>query len=201
MSNLLPPNATPTERALATLAHHATDLPVPISELLNPEKCPAHILPWLAWAFSVDEWDDAWTEKQKRNVIKASFTVHSRKGTRGAVRAALDALGYSSKIVEWFENDSPAYTFDVQVFITDTPISPIAVESMRRVVAAAKNSRSQFDINLVARLPGQLGIASAITTGRNIAIYPYAGDAIDTTPSVGIATGFTHALTVEVRPQ
>lgn len=201
MSNLLPPNATLTERALSALAHTATDLPVPVSDLLNPDKCPAHILPWLAWAFSVDEWDDAWTTTQKRNVIKASFIVHSRKGTRGAVRAALDALGFSSKIVEWFENGSPAYTFDVQVFITDTPISTAAVGSMRRVVAAAKNARSQFDINLVARLPGQLGIASAITTGRNIAIYPYAGDTIGSTPAVGVATSFIHALTIEVRPQ
>lgn len=201
MSNLLPPNATPVERELSAQAHSSTNLSVPVSELLNPDTCPAHILPWLAWAFSVDEWDDNWTTTQKRSVIKASFNVHSKKGTRGAVRAALDALGYSSKIVEWFENDSPAYTFDVQVFITDTPITSAAVNSIRRVVSAAKNARSHFDINLVARLPGQLGTASAITTGRSITIYPYAGDAIELAPAVGVATSFIHALTIEVRPQ
>ncbi|MBG8794166.1 phage tail protein I [Salmonella enterica subsp. enterica] len=28
----------------------------------NPATCPIRFLPYLAWAFSVDRWDESWTE-------------------------------------------------------------------------------------------------------------------------------------------
>jgi len=71
-------------------------VPVPNATLWTPATCPAALLPWLAWALSVDEWDGTWPEERQRAVIAASVAVHRRKGTRGAVVAALAAAGYGT---------------------------------------------------------------------------------------------------------
>ncbi len=104
MTSLLPHNATHTERAIEA----ATDRPIPvlIGDLCNPATCPAALLPWLAWALSVDDWDPEWSEEVKRNVIAVSVEVHRRKGTVWAMRRALDAAGLGdAKIQEsWSAN-------------------------------------------------------------------------------------------------
>lgn len=91
-SVLLPPNSLPLERAIAASGAGIDALPVPIRDLWNPWKCPATVLPWLAWAVSVDDWDVNWGEDAKRQIIADSVTVHRHKGTRGAVRRALTNL-------------------------------------------------------------------------------------------------------------
>lgn len=90
-NSLLPANATSLERNLSQTLAQATDLPVPIRQLWNPATCPKPLLTWLAWSFSVDEWNPNWGEDVQRRVIEQSVQVHRRKGTRGAVRRALEA--------------------------------------------------------------------------------------------------------------
>lgn len=93
MTSLLPPNATPAERVLESVAARSVNLPVLVDQLWNPATCPAALLPWLAWGLSVDEWDDSWTEATKRAVIAASVDLHRRKGTVASIRRALQAAG------------------------------------------------------------------------------------------------------------
>ena len=73
--------------------------PLPIAHLWNPDKCPLAFLPWLAWALSVDTWDAAWPEAEKRAVIKASANNHRKKGTPWAIRTALEAAGFKDVII------------------------------------------------------------------------------------------------------
>ena len=95
LPSLLPANRTDQEAAIETTqAARIAAMDVPVERLWNPATCPAPLLPWLAWALSVDEWDDAWPEEAKRRVIADSVTVHRVKGTVGAVRRALAAAGY-----------------------------------------------------------------------------------------------------------
>lgn len=89
---LLPPNATFLETALAYATN--PDLPVTIGDIWNPDRCPEKLLPWLAHALSVDVWEPGWPAYIKREVIRSSVMVHRKKGTRGAVERALDALGH-----------------------------------------------------------------------------------------------------------
>ena len=89
-ASLLPPNATPQERALDLApAAHLGAIPRPISRLWNPQTCPAALLPWLAWALSVDEWDADWPEQIRRDVIAGSIGLHRVKGTLAALKRAL----------------------------------------------------------------------------------------------------------------
>lgn len=94
MTALLPPSATPAEIAVAMAAARIGDVPTPLASLWSVCDCPAELLPWLAWAVSVDDWDPDWDDATRRAVIAASIEVHRRKGTIGSIRRALEAAGY-----------------------------------------------------------------------------------------------------------
>lgn len=91
---LLPPNQTALETTLAQAARLRMLQPETLRTLWNPWTCPERILPWLAWALSVDEWDDRWSPATRRSTIAAALEVHRIKGTLAAVRKALAAAGY-----------------------------------------------------------------------------------------------------------
>ena len=96
---LLPSNSTSGEMSLEQVTGYGSTLGEPIRPLWNPDTCPPHLLPWLAWALSVDDWDPLWSEATQRAVIKASIGVHRRKGTRAGVSAALSAAGYADALI------------------------------------------------------------------------------------------------------
>lgn len=90
--SLLPPNTTKLERSLEETTAQISDVPVPITQYIDPKNCPAELLPWLAWELSVDFWDENWTEAQKRAAIADSPYVHEKKGTISAIRRSIEAL-------------------------------------------------------------------------------------------------------------
>ena len=146
-NHLLPNNATAPERAMSLTVARMSDIPVPLRDSWNPETCPVALLPWLAWAFSVDNWDTNWSEAQKRGAINASVFVHRHKGTRAGLQAALDALGYETSIVEWQQMTPPGdpYTFSIEIELFDEGIStPKGYEAFIGVINAAKNVRSHL---------------------------------------------------------
>lgn len=98
--DLLPPSASRLEHlTAATLAYDLT--PEIITSTRFADTCPAPLLPWLAWARSVDWWELAESEDQQRALIKASFRLHQRKGTPWAIKEALKVLGFGdSTIIE-----------------------------------------------------------------------------------------------------
>lgn len=118
--SLLPPNATALETALeAAIAQPA--LPVPLRDLWNPQTCPEHLLPWLAWSLSIDGWDANWPVTTRRAVVANAIAVHRRKGTVQAVRSAIAAFGANMALREWWQNSPPATrgTFHVVLSIAD----------------------------------------------------------------------------------
>ena len=144
---MLPPNATDQERALDDAAARLSGVPVPLRQLWNPDTCPASLLPWLAWAFSLDEWSDNWAEAQQRAAIKASYGVHRSKGTIGAVKQALAALGFTARVQEWF-NQIPAgnpYTYRLLLEVDQVGYSQADLQKLLDVVDASKNLRSHLD--------------------------------------------------------
>ncbi len=101
MSSLLPANSTELERALAEAMSLASLDPEAARALWNPATCPESHLPWLAWALSVDVWDDAWPTERKRATVAGSIAWHRKKGTPWAVEQALAGAGYTdSTLIE-----------------------------------------------------------------------------------------------------
>jgi phage tail P2-like protein len=103
-SSLLPPNRNPLEAALEQVTANDLD-PSAIAALWDPETCPAEFLPWLAWAYSVDDWGADWSEDAQRRVIAESLLIHKHKGTPSAIRRVMEAVGYGD--VEIVEGISP----------------------------------------------------------------------------------------------
>ena len=97
--SLLPSNSTPLERAIERLIAKHFDVPVLIGTLWNPDTCPAEVLTYLAWAFSVDHWDPEWPEQTRRDVIRNAVEIHRWKGTLRALKHTLKTIGYGDAIV------------------------------------------------------------------------------------------------------
>ncbi|MCV5639247.1 phage tail protein I, partial [Escherichia coli] len=91
--------------------------------LWNPDTCPANLLPWLAWSFSVDRWDDKWPEATKRAVIRDAYFIHCHKGTIGAIRRVVEPLGYLINVTEWWENSDPPGTFRLDIGVLESGIT------------------------------------------------------------------------------
>lgn len=99
---LLPPNASAAEIGLdRTAAARLGNLQPSVSTLWNAETCPDQLLPYLAWAVAVDEWDNGWGTDRKRAVIRQAPAIQRQKGTPAAIRNALATLGQpDAEIVE-----------------------------------------------------------------------------------------------------
>ena len=176
--SLLPANATKLELAVDHVqAVRISGVPVDIRDLWNPETCPGALLPWLAWTLSVDKWDTAWSETQKRQVIKNSIAIHRYKGTRAALEGALESLGFAVEVEEWWQTDPAGTpgTFDLIVQIPGGYAVDAAAYSLVESIALAnKNTRSHLgNITLTT-----LGVAQAPTcsaaaiAGCNTTVYP-----------------------------
>lgn len=76
------------------------EFPSSIALMADPDRIPTAFLPFLAWRFSVDDWDPEADEANKRAIIKASIDVHRIKGTIAAVKRVLEAEGYGDAIIE-----------------------------------------------------------------------------------------------------
>jgi phage tail P2-like protein len=174
--SLLPPNATPLERALesATARIGAVDVTT-ASTLWDPATCPLALLPWLAWSLSVDQWDPAWPEATKRQAVADSIALHRIKGTRAAVDMVLARFDAVLDVVEWHEATPVAepHTFETILSVLGTDGSTggdrataAFAESIIREVAKAKPLREHM--TLVQRLPleSSVGVVAAARVSR-----------------------------------
>lgn len=92
MAHILPANATVYERTLASQVDHLLDLPIPIRDLWNPWTCPEDLLPYLAWALSVDIWSSDWPITKRRSVIANAIKHHRLKGTLAGTETYLSLI-------------------------------------------------------------------------------------------------------------
>ena len=176
-ASLLPKNASEYELALESVTARIGDVPVIIREVWNPNTCPTNLLPWLASATSVDTWQPSWTEDQKRGAIKASLAVHQHKGTIGAVRRALAAIGLGVRVQEWFNQDPPGdpYTFKLLFETDQTGIEFEDIAKILEVVDNAKNLRSHLtEILPIVTSRNQPSMAVVSNSGTEITVNQYA---------------------------
>ncbi len=78
-NHLLPVGASQLEKRAAECLQEAVTNNIPIAELIDAKKCPVNLLPYLAWAFSVDRWEEYWPENIKRKAIEDAFSLHQKK--------------------------------------------------------------------------------------------------------------------------
>jgi phage tail P2-like protein len=180
MSNsMLPPGSSALERRLAQACSGISGLNVPLRDLWNPDTCPVNFLPYLAWAFSVDRWDESWPESVKRKVVKDAFYIHQHKGTVSAIRRVVEPLGYLIRVIEWWKtNDAPG-TFRLDVGVLDTGITEEMYHELERVIADARPcSRHLIGLSITLDANGTVPVAVASYSGDELTVYPYTPELI-----------------------
>lgn len=173
MNSLLPPGSSQLERRAAEACAGISDLNVPLRDLWNPARCPVKFLPYLAWAFSVDRWDEKWTAAEKRKAVTDAFYIHRRKGTVAAIRRVIEAMGFSMSIAEWWEVADPRGTFRLTIDVNDVGITDEIVRELERLIGDARPvSRHIAQLNIATAVTGVIYSAVTVHDGDIVTVYP-----------------------------
>lgn len=179
MNSLLPPGSSPLERRLAQTCSGISDLQVSLRDLWNPATCPIRFLPYLAWAFSVDRWDESWTESVKRRVVQDAFYIHQHKGTTSAVRRVVEPFGFLIRINEWWQTGETPGTFRLDIGVQDHGITEDTYLELERLISDAKPcSRHMTGMSINMQTSGPYWVGAASYLGEEITVYPYINETI-----------------------
>jgi len=160
---LLPPNAASGTRAVAASLARISDVPVPLRQLWDPYTCPLELLPWLAWALSIDAWKSYWPESIKRERVAQAIAIQRQKGTAQSVRAVVQSFGGAVQLREWWQQ-SPAgvpHTFDLWLTLTGeggTEATAQFVDDVIAEVTRTKPVRSHFTFTQGVTAVARIGI-------------------------------------------
>jgi len=200
---LLPPGTPPFSRKLARALADIEDVPVPLRDLRRAETCPEPLLTWLAWERSVDRWDEAWPVAQKRQAIAQAFAVHQRKGTLGAVRRVVAALGYGVEVREWWQTQpaGPRGTAQVAIDVRDIAITePMFAELRRLLDDAWRLSIHITDLALRMQARARLTLGLACYDGDELTVWPYTPAPIEISSTARLAAAEHSIDTLTVYP-
>jgi len=134
--------------------------------LVDPDRCPLDLLPYLAWAVSIDTWDSGWPESIKRARVRAAITIQRRKGTAASVRAVVASFGGAVAVREWWQMEprGAPHTFGLVVSL-DGIVRPEATAAYADAVIAevgrAKPVRSSFTFSQAIATAGAVGPVGA----------------------------------------
>lgn len=161
---LLPPNATRRERALVRAGARATDLDVPIRELWSVADCPERLLPWLAWALSLQTWRPEWPVAVKRARIRSAIDIHRRRGTASSVRAVVESFGADLALREWWQTSprGTPHTFTVTLSVGQSlPQTQEFQNDIQREIELARPERSHFSLVAATQAQASVGVLAA----------------------------------------
>lgn len=155
---------------------------------------PESLLDILADDFKVDWYNYNHPLEVKRSVLKNSFYVHRKMGTKSAVCAALSSVYPNSTVEEWFEYGGDPYYFRCVLDVTQQTID-ISNDDILRLINIFKPLRAWLeDDAVVYRARAALGIGLSVGyvvyTARLCGTYPVrARQGVILNPAIAINTG------------
>lgn len=172
-NSLLPPSSTAWMRGVEGATARLSAITVALRTLWTPTACPVDLLPYLAWALSVDRWDKGWPAERKIAAIQRSYWLHRRKGTRAAVRRVIEDMGFSATFAEWFDVGDEPGTFRLEVDVNEVGLTPKTLDELNRLIGDAKPvSRHLAQMTLATSSRGTAWSGAAIIDGEIITVYP-----------------------------
>lgn len=169
--SLLPPNALPLERALEAGTARLAAVETPIAPLWDPATITLDMLPFLAWAFSVDSWNPEWPEEIKRRAVGESIALHRVKGTRASVEHALARVDALATVLEAQEDAArlAPHTFEVDLPLVTAPgaaggerANAAIVDDIIAQVTAVKPLREHLTVVQSLMLESDLGVQGSV---------------------------------------
>lgn len=197
-----PSSKTELEHALSRSQIYP--LPHPVRDLWNPQTCPAHLLPYLAWARSVDYWSDEWPEQVKRDVVAAAFYNHKHKGTIAALEGVAAIFGLEIKITEWWETSPQGVpgTFKIAALSENAVIGESEFKELVRLFSETKPlSRHIGSLAVGAITRGSLKSVAATLRADIITVYPYVAPLIELSPAGRAAAAVQRVEIHTVKPR
>ena len=172
-SSLLPPSSTAWMRSAEGATARLSTITVALRTLWTPTACPVDLLPYLAWALSVDRWDKSWPAAKKVAAIQQSYWLHRRKGTRAAVRRVIEDMGFSATFAEWFDVGDEPGTFRLEVDVNEVGLTPKTLDELNRLIGDAKPvSRHLAKMTIATSSRGVAWTGVAVFDGEIITVYP-----------------------------
>ena len=163
---LLPQSSTRAERSLEAATARLGDVPSPLRDLWNPDTCPVALLPWLAWALSIEAWSPDWPEPAKRARVRQAIELQRRKGTAASVRDVVAAFGGGVALREWWQTTprGDPHTFTLALTLQGKDGAPATsrfVDELVAEISRTKPARSWFTFTTGLQAAGRLAIAAA----------------------------------------
>ena len=158
--SLLPCNATEFERTLEYATAIMENASVTIRDYYNSSAIPVNQMPWLAWEWSVDNWNTNWSERIKRNMLKDSFRYHQNKGTLQSVQDIIQNLGSNISIKEWWQSEPMGlpYTFHAIIDSGAGESTGVLQKQLFVAIDQAKPVRSHYTLTVAGRSSGKLNL-------------------------------------------
>lgn len=169
MSSLLPLNHTDLERDLEIVSARISEVPVPVRDVWNADTCPVELLPFLAWALSIESWKSYWPEDIKRGRIRNAIEIQKHKGSRKAVYEVVKSFGAEVQLEEWFDQQpmGAPHSFNVALNINEMGAQTAAVtRDIIQEVIRVKAVRSYFELQQRVSFEGELGIHGQVRIAK-----------------------------------
>ncbi len=124
----------------------------------GPHACPSGVLPWLAWALGVSDWDPAAPEGARRRVVAGAAREARRRGTRAALLAVLRDAGAVFSIEE-----RHAGPFTCRIRIHNSAAVPAAdLAAIEPAVRTVGRASVRFTVVTVEGFTGTVAVAAGL---------------------------------------
>lgn len=148
----------------------------------NLEKQPNDVLEHLAWERklgSEDGWLLADIHDKKVNLIRNAYEIKRYKGTPYAVKKALELVGLTGVVQEWFEYGGAPYWFRINIDGTQN-FTPQQLDLLDYYVIKNKNTRSWCMLIVSTTKNVKLNVAAGVIESSTITFYapPASSDSI-----------------------
>lgn len=170
----------PELRAVAESVIEANILP-------RIDDLPEWVLDELAWAFNLDTLM-AWSAldgagqpvnapiEGKRAILRNIFDLRKRAGTRYAVRRVFDLLGVTGRLLEWFVDTGPPYTYRLELTVDENPLTAIQTQAVVELAKRFAPVRSRMRaFTIVSERGGGPVTLRAASTGGHFVTIPFGG--------------------------
>lgn len=201
---LFNPNATALERRLAEVCADAfRNQPVVVEHLWNADQCPPGLLPWLAWANSVDRWDADAPTDLKRRAIREARHIHSHKGTLSAIRRAVADFGRLDGITEWWQTTPPGEpgTFQLRIELLNPDDATATTNLLQAIDITKPISRHLTRVSVISTTECALFMAAACVMADAVTVYPWSAKEVQTNTAMVLAVAAHSAETTTTFPQ
>lgn len=116
-------------------------------------------------------WINCKTVEEKRTLLKNSLNLHKYRGTKFALKRALNILGIESDVIEWFEYRGNPYYFKISIDMENRAFDSDFEKLVLDTIFANKNVRSKLETLIIHLLQiVNAKFASAVITSEEILI-------------------------------